>query len=141
MGRGTKGLLTLGLLSGMAYSGFIAVKELERLKMTHNNVVIFHGEKLVYDENFEGDSIGAIGAGIEIDLREADFVEPFTSMDLYGLGAGFKVLVPENIKVVVTGINRASGVSVAVKDHVKGPVLTINYDLTGSGLMVTTKHL
>lgn len=141
MGRGIRGLAALSIIGGASYGGFKAMQEFKRLKMTHNNVVLFHGEKLIYDESFEGDSIGAIGAGVEVDLREADFIEPFTSMDLYGLGAGFKVLVPENIKVVVAGINRASGVQVSVNDEVKRPVLTINYDLTGSGLMVTTKHL
>ena len=141
MGKGLKGLAALGFLGGASYGALTVMKELERLKETHNNVVMFHGEKLVYDEAFEGDSVGAVGAGVEIDLREADFVDAYTSMDLYGLGAGFKVLVPEDIKVVVAGINRASGVQMNVDNHVEGPVLNINYDLIGSGLMVTTKNL
>ncbi len=141
MGKGLKGLAGLGVIGSASYGVFKAVKELKLLKETHNNVVMFHGEKLIYDEAFEGDSVAAVGASVEIDLREADFVDDITSIDLYGMGAGYKVLVPANIKVVVAGINRASGVQVNVDDTIEGPVLNIYYDLTGSGLLVTTVNL
>lgn len=141
MGKGLKGLAALGVVGSASYGVFKAVGKLKLLKETHNNVIMFYGEKLIYDEAFEGDSVAAIGASVELDLREADFVDDVTSIDLYGMGAGYKVLVPENIKVVAVGINRASGVEVSVDDTIEGPVLNIYYDLTGSGLLVTTKNL
>lgn len=141
MGKGLKGLAVLSVVGGASYGVFKAVGNLKRLKVTHNNIIMFYGEKLIYDEAFEGDSVAAIGASVEMDLREADFVDDITSIDIYGMGAGYKILVPENIKVVAVGINRASGVEVKVDDSIEGPVLNIYYDLTGSGLLVTTKNL
>ena len=141
MCKGLKGLAALGVVGCVSYGVFKAVGNLKLLKETHNNVIMFYGEKLIYDEAFEGDSVAVIGASVELDLREADFVDDVTSIDLYGMGAGFKVLVPANIKVVAVGINKASGVEVNVDETIEGPVLNIYYDLTGSGLLVTTKNL
>lgn len=139
MSKRMRGLMTLGLLGGASVGAFKAVKHYEYLKETHNNVILFNGERLVYDEIFEGDSVAAVAAGIEIDLREAKFDADFTSLDVYGIASGFRIIVPTNIQVMVTGINRASGVQLDVDEEVEGKVLNINYDLTGSGLLVTAQ--
>lgn len=136
MGKGIKSIVGLGILGGAAFGGFKAFKEYEYLKETHNNVILFNGEKLVYDEVYEGDSVAAVMAGVEIDLREAEFEADYSNLDLYGVAAGFKVLVPADIKVVVSGVNKASGIDVNTDDSASGNVLNITYDMTASGLLV-----
>ncbi len=138
MGKGLKGILSLGAIGGVAFGGYKAYQEYEYLKQTHNNVVLCNGEKFIYDEAFEGDSIAAIMSGIEIDLREADFEADFNNLDIYGFASGFKILVPDDIKVIVNGVSKASGIEVEVDEEVVGKILNINYDLTASGLMVET---
>jgi len=138
MGKGFKSLVTLGVLGGAAFGGFKAYEQYGYIKESYNNVIMFKGEKLIYDEVFEGDSVAVVASGVEIDLREADFDADYTNLDLYGVGAGFKVLVPEDVNVTATGINKGSGIQINVDDSLDGKILNITYDLTGSGLMVAT---
>lgn len=138
MGKGFKGIAALGIIGGASFGAFKALKQYEYLKETHNNVILFNGEKLIYEDVFEGDSVAAIAAGVEIDLRDAEFDADYVSMDLYGVGAGFRITVPTGIKVVTEGINKASGLQIDVEDSEVGKILNINYDLTGSGLMITS---
>lgn len=140
MGKGLKGLAALGFLGGAAFGGYKAYQKYLLLEETHNNVILFNGEKLIYDDVFQGDSVAAIAAGVEIDLREADFDADYTNLDIYGVGAGFKVMVPDDIKVIVSGVNRASGIQVNVDDSIEGKILSITYDLTGSGLLVASQN-
>jgi len=130
--------MTLGTLGGAAFGGFKAYEQYEYLKESYNNVVLFKGEKLIYDEVFEGDSVAVIASGVEIDLREAEFEADYCNLDLYGLGAGYRVLVPQGINVIATGINKGSGIQIDVDECVTGKILNITYDLTGSGLMVAS---
>lgn len=141
MGKGFNGLVTLGVLGGAAFGGFKAYEQYEYLKESYNNIILFKGEKLIYDDIFEGDSVAVIASSVEIDLREAEFDADFSNLDLYGMGAGFKVLVPENVTVVATGVNKGSGIQINVDDSVDGKILNITYDLTGSGLMVATHSM
>jgi len=138
MGKGFKGIAALGIIGGASIGAFKAFKQYEYLKETHNNVILFNGEKLIYEDVFEGDSVAAIAAGVEIDLRDAEFDSDYVSMDLYGVGAGFRITVPKGIRVVTEGINKASGLQIDVEDSEDGKILNINYDLTGSGLMITS---
>ena len=138
MGKGVKGLLTLGVLGGAAFGGLKAFEQYVFLQETHNNVILFNGEKLIYDEVYEGDSVAAIASRIEIDLREAEFDADFSNLDIYGAAAGFKIMVPDDIKIIASGINKASGIMIKVDDTVEGKVLNINYDLTASGLLVVS---
>ncbi len=140
MSKGLKGLAAIGFLGGAAFGGYKAYQKYLYLKETHNNVILFNGEKLIYDDVFQGDSVAAIAAGVEIDLREAEFDADFSNLDIYGVGAGFKIMVPDDIKVIVSGVNKASGIQVNVDEHIEGKVLNITYDLTGSGLLVASQN-
>ncbi len=136
MGKVFKSLTKLGIIGGVSYGAFKLKKQYEFLKETHNHVVAFNGKSLTYDDVFEGDSIAAIASGIDIDLTEAVFNEAYINLDLYGLGAGFRIVVPEGIKVEASGINKASGIQIDVPTVEEGKILNINYDMTGSGLLI-----
>ena len=136
MSRWLRNAIGLGALAGIGFGAFRFAKEYRMVNEVYNNVLMGSGEKLIYDELFEGDSVAAFFTGVEIDMREAEFEDEELNLDVYGFCSGCKILVPENVQVSLSGVNRGSGVQSDLNELAEGPVLNINYDLTCSGLMV-----
>lgn len=142
MGKGFKRFAALSALGGLAYGGFKLKQQLDYVKEVYNDVILFKGERLVYDEVFEGDSVAAINSGLEIDMSEMTMEVDEVNLDVYGFCSGIKIVVPEGIHVVHNGSNKYSGVSVNVAEYENDDILTlnINYDVTCSGLLIETKY-
>lgn len=142
MGKVFKKIAGLGALGGLAYGGLKLKQQYDYLKDIYNDVIMFTGERIVYDDVFEGDSIAVIASGLEIDMSEMVMDADLVNLDIYGLGAGIRIIVPEGIHVVHSGSNKGSGIDVNVAEYENDDILTlnVNYDLTGCGLMIMTKY-
>lgn len=142
MGNIFKKVATLGALGGMAYGGLKAKQQYDYLKEVYNDVILFKAERLVYDEVFEGDAIAVVASSLEIDMSEMIMDADLVNLDLYGLGAAIKIIVPEGIHVVYSGGNKGSNVEVTIAEYENDDIMTlnVNYDLTGSSLTISTKY-
>ena len=131
-----KKLVAASAVSGAGFGAFKLYQEYNMVKDVYNNIIVGAGEKLIYDDLFEGDSVGAFGAGVEIDMRDVEIEDSGLNLDLYGMGAGYRVMVPSGVQVVLNGVSRMSSVQSDLEEGITGLILNINYDLTLSGLMV-----
>lgn len=142
MGKIVKSVLSLGALGGAAYGAYKVKKRYDYVSEVYNDVVKFTGERIVYDDVFEGDSIAAFFAGLEIDLSEMIMEVDNVNLDIYGFCSGIQVIVPEGIHVVATGTTSAGAAEIDVAEYDNDDILTlnINYDITACGLEIVTKY-
>ncbi|MDF1616466.1 LiaF transmembrane domain-containing protein [Petrocella sp. FN5] len=69
------------------------------------NVVLFSGaETINLSQNFKGGNIFAMFGGVDLDLRGAKIIEVPAKMDIFVAFGGVDIKVPEEWKVMVTGI-------------------------------------
>lgn len=142
MGKLIKNVFKLGMLGGAVYGAYKVKKRYDYVNDIYNDVIKFTGERIVYDDVFEGDSVAAFCAGLEIDLSEMIMEVDMVNLDIYGFCSGIKVIVPEGIHVVATGTAQAGAAEVDVAEYDNDDILTlnINYDITMSGLEIVTKY-
>ena len=70
-----------------------------------DNVVLFSGaETINSSQNFKGGNIFAMFGGVELDLRGAKIVDVPAKMDVFVAFGGVDLKVPEEWKVMVTGV-------------------------------------
>lgn len=135
MGKNKVGkIVILGSLVG---SAAYLYKKYDSIKSMYHKVSIFTGKEYKYDE-FDGEAIAAMFAGVQIDLSQAEFGDEEVYLDLYGLCSGIRVLLPKGVDVTFEGTNKLSGVTMDQDESVpKTKKLIINYRVTMSGLQIT----
>ncbi|TFG82871.1 MAG: hypothetical protein E4G74_02045, partial [Erysipelotrichales bacterium] len=108
-------LKAAGLVGVAAAAGAIAYRSHQTdLKMKgYKKTYKFTSDSIKYEGEFEADSIAANFAGIEIDFTEVTLKEGHGKLDLYAEMAGVDIVVPQNWKVIATGMNDKSSVSSA----------------------------
>lgn len=143
MGKIFKSMTALSMLGGAAYGGFKLMKHYEYIQEIYNDVILFDKERMLYDDVFEGDSIAVIGGALEMDLSEMTVEEDNVTIDLYCVGSKVKIIVPENMQVVVAGdkVFGAVSINTGVVEEVQEETMTlnINYNIRCSELLVTTE--
>lgn len=73
--------------------------------------------------------IVAVMGGGELDLRDARFSPGVTEIELFGLMAGFEIIVPPGVRVECVGVGVAGGFGISggdATDDLEAPVLRIN---------------
>ena len=135
MGKNKFGkIVVFGSLVGSAAYFY---KKYDSIKSMYHKVSAFTGKEYKYDE-FDGEAIAAMFAGVQIDLSNAQFGEEEVYLDLYGFCSGIRVLLPKGVDVSFEGTNKLSGVTMDQDESVpKTKKLIINYRVTMSGLQVT----
>ncbi|MBN2221525.1 MAG: hypothetical protein JW708_04900 [Vallitaleaceae bacterium] len=135
MGKNKFGkIVVIGSLVG---SAAYLYKKYDSIKSMYHKVSAFTGKEYKYDE-FDGEAIAAMFAGVQIDLSNAQFGEEEVYLDLYGFCSGIRVLLPKGVDVSFEGTNKLSGVTMDQDESVpKTKKLIINYRVTMSGLQVT----
>jgi hypothetical protein len=134
-------LKAAGLITVVAAAGAIA----HRAHQTDKKMVGFKkrfkytSECVVYDTEFEADSIAAVCSGLEIDFTETTLKDGHGKLSLFAEMSGIDIVIPEDWHVVATGINNKSGVNNAFAGGEEAddkPVLTIEYDVHLCGLNI-----
>lgn len=135
MGKNKLGkIVVLGSLLG---SAAYLYKKYDSVKSMYHKVSAFTGKEYKYDE-FDGEAIAAMFAGVQIDLSHAEFGDEEVYLDLYGFCSGIRVLLPKGVDVSFEGTNTLSGVTMDQDESIpKTKKLIINYRVTMSGLQVT----
>lgn len=112
-------------------------KKYDTLKSMYRKVYIGKGDKLSYDE-FEGEAVATMFSGVALDLSEAQFLEDEAYLDVYAFCSGVRIIVPEDVEVVLEGTNKMSGIESSLNEEIeKTKTLYLNYEAVMSGIQIT----
>ncbi len=131
-------IIGLSALAGTGYAAYKMTAKMKDLKATYDQVIAFSGEEKKYEE-FEGDSLAVLFAGLEIDLSEAVMIGDSATLKLYGEFCGIEILVPEDWNVKVEGTFDKAGVENNVEydgEDDTSKLLIIEYDIKFAGLEI-----
>lgn len=143
MHKDKKKNLAIGVGVGLAMSagiGCLLYKKYTSLK--DNSDFLFIGDNKTVDfsdEVFEDVSVVSMASSILIDLSGAEADENPMTLYLKAMGSNVDIVVPEGWNVKPQGTAKGSQLDNATEfdyDHIKAPLLFIDYDLKGTSFNV-----
>ncbi|WP_105615180.1 hypothetical protein [Vallitalea okinawensis] len=142
MRKSTKRNIFLASLVAAGYAAFRIGAKWKKLNSMYNNCLVFSAKDIELNENeeFSGDSIGAIFSSVDIDLRKATLKGDIATLDLYGAFSSIDIKVPEGWNIKVEGIDEKSEVDNEIEfdeDKEELPLLHIKYNVKYSALDIS----
>lgn len=132
------------IVAGVAAISLVGIKvyrKLRELKSIYNYLVVGKSECLIYDDEFDGDSLALVASDMEIDLSGADFFENELYLDLYATASRVEIVIPSDVDILLEGSTKLSSISVDQDESIeKTKVLHIHYHLLGAQLSIIDIH-
>lgn len=139
-----KGFLVffIALVSAIVGGTLFFKKKLAKLKGIYNNVVLFNGKEIKYNEEVEVEieDMAVLFGGVDIDLRNAKPTEKDLSMNIFLFCSGLRIRVPDEWEVIAEGTNKSSGIDIKTDEKDEdGDYITfrINYEARYSGMEIS----
>lgn len=133
-------LATIGALTvatGAAAVAYSANKIAKKMK-PYAKKYRFTGDKIVYDEEFDTDSLAVSFGGLAIDMRNATLKDDFGTIKIYGHFSGIDIVVPDDWNVKTIGTKKNASISNLAEESTGDdkPTLIIKHDIHFSGLSI-----
>ncbi|NDL66929.1 LiaF domain-containing protein [Anaerotalea alkaliphila] len=130
--------LALGAVFGLV--GKKVYHNFEELRSVYNHFIFGKSERIVYDDEFDGDSMSMLCSDIEIDLTNTNFFEEEMYLDLQAVASRVKILIPSHVEVVLEGSCKFSKVRMELEEAQKREILHIHYHLTASSMEIDAEE-
>src|SRR5690554_4005647 len=128
------GALTLVSAATAAYT----VSSINKKMKPYHKKYKFTGDKIVFEDEFETESIAVSFGGLALDFRNATLKDNLGTLKILSHFSGVDIIVPDNWVVKTLGTITNSGVSNQAKDETSDnqPTLIVKHDLQFAGLSV-----
>lgn len=129
-------LVSLGVIEGLAV---IIYQGVRKLKENYHNIFFCKSEKLIYEDDFLGDSLAACGSRLVVELQHADFYSRGQVLDIFAVFSDIAVQVPQGMDVYLDVENSRSylsGVYAPGEDNNEDAFLILRCRLYGARVEV-----
>lgn len=101
-------------------------------------LAVFSGiEEIVEDNDYVGNEVTAIFGGVDLDLRQVEFKEKVTYLNMTVAFGGIDIIVPKNVKVTTNGLPLFGGIENKVRNNEKYDYeIVINYNIIFGGIEI-----
>ena len=133
-------LATIGALAVATTATAVAysVNSVNKKMKPYDKKFKFTGEKKVYNDEFDTDSLAVTFGGLAIDMKKATLKDNLGTLKLFGHFSGIDIVVPDDWSVKTIGSNKNSGISNLAEEETGGdqPTLIVKHDVHYSGLSI-----
>lgn len=136
---GIGALTMISAATAAAYS----VNSINRKMKPYHKKYKFTGDKILFSDEFESESLGVSFGGLALDFREATLKDNLGTLKILALFSGVDIIVPDNWVVKTLGSSKNAGVSNQTDEESSDnqPTLIVKHDLQFAGLSIRKASL
>lgn len=138
-------LIGIGALTMISAAAAVAysVNSINRKMKPYHKKYKFTGDKILFSDEFESESLGVSFGGLALDFREATLKDNLGTLKILALFSGVDIIVPDNWVVKTLGSSKNAGVSNQSDEESSDnqPTLIVKHDLQFAGLSIRKASL